>query len=262
MTDDSDRVLLPGAGACLTSGNVLSGAGRVRWMVREPSQAAADNGWRIFSEVDTEEYLHDASNLEIVDFNRVCEIEPALLGIWDLPVGSDLELVRDGGTIAVVDTATGAPVPLDDLHVPSPHRGSWRDTTSEQAQGDLDELLDTVLTFADQQVARAGALAPFGASIDAEGTAALAAADPSAATDAQAALALLRDGFRSRTGELRAVAVVADVRTADSDAVRVELEHREGTCLVVLQPYSRSRLRKKVTFGAMSVSAGERHTWA
>ena len=29
---------------------------RVRWMVREVSQVAADNGWRIFSEVDTEEY--------------------------------------------------------------------------------------------------------------------------------------------------------------------------------------------------------------
>lgn len=261
MTDRTDRPLLPGAGACLVSRNVLSGAGRVRWMVREASQVAADNGWRIFSEVDTEEYLHDAGNLEVVDFNRVCEIEPALLGIWDLPVGSDLELVRDGRHLRVVDAASGAPVPLDDLYVPVPHRGSWREATSEQAQDDLDELLDVVLTFADEQVARAGALAPFGASVGTDGAAALAAADPTSA-DSETVLAVLRDGFRSRAGALRAVAVVADARTADSDAVRVELEHREGTCLVVLQPYSRSRLRKKVTFGAMSVSVGERHTWA
>ena len=75
--------------------------------------------------------------------------------------------------------------------------------------------------------------------------------------------AALRSGGAERVrGGRRAVAVVADARTADSDAVRVELEHREGTCLFVLQPYSRSRLRKKVTFGAMSVSVGERHTWA
>lgn len=261
MTDATERPLLPGAGACLVSRNVLSGAGRVRWMVREVSQVAADNGWRIFSEVDTEEYLHDAANLEVVDFDRVCEIEPALLGIWDLPVGSDLELVRDGGRLSLVDTATGAPVPLDDLHVPAPHRGSWRDTTSDQAQDDLDELLDVVLTFADEQVARGGGLAPFGATVDTDGAAAMAAADPTSA-DARTALAVLRDGFRSQAGVLRAVAVVATVRTGDSDAVRVELEHREGTCLVVLQPYSRSRVRKKVTFGAMSVSVGERHTWA
>jgi len=54
---------IPSAGACLVSKNVLSGAGRVRWMVREQSRAAADNGWRIFSHIDTDAYLHDADNL-------------------------------------------------------------------------------------------------------------------------------------------------------------------------------------------------------
>ena len=44
---------IPKAGACLVSTNVLSGVGRVRWMVRQESQAPVDNGWRIFSHVDT-----------------------------------------------------------------------------------------------------------------------------------------------------------------------------------------------------------------
>lgn len=98
------------AGACTVSKNVLSGAGRVRWMVREESRAPADNGWLIFSHIDDDAYLHDADNLEIVDFNRVCEIEPALIAIWDLPVGSDLQIVDDGEGISIVDTATGQPV--------------------------------------------------------------------------------------------------------------------------------------------------------
>ena len=68
---------IPAAGACLVSNNVLSGAGRIKWMVREESRAAAYNGWRIFSDIDTTEYLHDASNLAITDFNSVCELEPA-----------------------------------------------------------------------------------------------------------------------------------------------------------------------------------------
>lgn len=114
----TDQPLIPGAGACLVSKNVLSGAGRVKWMVREPSQAPADNGWRIFSHVDTSEYLHDAANLAIADFNSICELEPALIGIWDLPVGSDLQLVDEGRRLAIVDTATGRPVPEDRLYVP------------------------------------------------------------------------------------------------------------------------------------------------
>ncbi|MFC7619974.1 DUF2185 domain-containing protein [Microlunatus sp. GCM10028923] len=113
---------IPGAGACLTSTNVLSGAGRVRWMVREESRASADNGWRIFSDVDTSEYLADAANLKIVDYNQVCEIEPALIGIWDLPVGSDLQLVDEGQGIKIVDTDTGRELPTEALFVPPQYR--------------------------------------------------------------------------------------------------------------------------------------------
>ncbi|OLT06393.1 hypothetical protein BJF90_16470 [Pseudonocardia sp. CNS-004] len=98
---------IPQAGACLTTKNVLSGAGRVRWMVREESRAAADNGWRIFSSIDTDEYLADSGNMVIAEYNRLCGIEPALIGIWDLPVGSDLQLVDDGRSIKIVDTPSG-----------------------------------------------------------------------------------------------------------------------------------------------------------
>lgn len=101
------------------SKNVLSGAGRIKWMVREESRAPADNGWRIFSDIDTSEYLHDADNLAIADVNSVCELEPALIGIWDLPVGSDLQVVDEGRGIEIVDTATGQPVPADQLYVPA-----------------------------------------------------------------------------------------------------------------------------------------------
>jgi hypothetical protein len=113
---------IPKAGACLTSTNVLTGAGRVKWMVREESRAAADNGWRIFSDIDTSEYLADKANLQIVDYNRVCEIEPALIGIWDFPIGSDLQIVDDGEGIKVVETATGREIPPENFYVPPAHR--------------------------------------------------------------------------------------------------------------------------------------------
>ena len=37
---------IPKAGACLATKNVMSGAGVVRWMVREPSQAHRRNSHR------------------------------------------------------------------------------------------------------------------------------------------------------------------------------------------------------------------------
>ena len=109
---------IPGSGACLVSKNVATRAGRVRWMVREESLDPADNGWRIFSHIDTAEYLADAANLQILPFNDVCAIEPALIGIYDFPVGSDLQLVDEDAGIKIVDTASGREVPPKSFYVP------------------------------------------------------------------------------------------------------------------------------------------------
>ena len=119
-------VIIPDAGACLASKNVLSRAGRVRWMLRYESKNRVDNGWRIFSHIDSSEYLANPNNLEVVDFNEVCAIEPALIGIWDFPVGSDLQIVDDGQRIRVVDTPTGEEIPEDSFYIPppQPRRGS------------------------------------------------------------------------------------------------------------------------------------------
>lgn len=113
---------IPAAGACLATLNVLEGRGRVRWMVREPLKNPADNGWRIMSHIDTSEYLSDASSWKVVDFNQVCAIEPALIGIWDLKVGSDLQLVDDELGLRIVDTPTGREIPRENLYVPPAHR--------------------------------------------------------------------------------------------------------------------------------------------
>jgi hypothetical protein len=43
--------------------------------------------------------------------------------------------------------------------------------------------------------------------------------------------------------------------------VRVELERREDAAVVVLVPYRRSRLNKKVTFGQISGGVGQPNVW-
>lgn len=116
------RELIPRAGACLATDTVLDGAGRVRWMVRETSKNSVDNGWRIMSHLDDAAHLADPASWRVVDFNVVCALEPALIGIWDLAVGSDLQLVDDELGIRVVDTPTGRQIPTENLYVPPLHR--------------------------------------------------------------------------------------------------------------------------------------------
>ena len=113
---------IPKAGAALATKTVLDGSGLVRWMVRVQSRDPADNGWQIISDLDTTEYLNDKSNWRIVAFNDVCNIEPALIGIYDFPVGSDLQIVRDERGISIYDTPTGRQIPVEEFYVPPQFR--------------------------------------------------------------------------------------------------------------------------------------------
>ena len=137
---------------------------------------------------------------------------------------------------------------------------SWRDTTSQAAQDDLDGLLNVVLPFAEQTIAKYGELFPFGASVNAEGQVAMLAGDPGLGEHppSNEVLDTLYQGARSDASSLRAAAFVADVRANGGDAIRVELEHREGVAAVLLIPYARARFTRKVTMGQMSGGPGER----
>ncbi|MFC7437132.1 DUF2185 domain-containing protein [Agrococcus sp. GCM10030265] len=108
---------IPGAGASIATNNVMTGAGKVRWLSREASQDPVDNGWRVLSDIDTDDYLANPDNSRVVDFNELCAIEPALIPIWDFPVGSQLRIDRPGsGGIAIVDEATGRALTREQLY--------------------------------------------------------------------------------------------------------------------------------------------------
>jgi hypothetical protein len=141
---------------------------------------------------------------------------------------------------------------------------SWRETTSQQAQEDLDALLELTLPFAQQQLAEHGEFFPFAAAVGADGTPRLIAADPGlgerpASTDV---LDQLVGGLREQAGDIRAAALVADVRVGESDAARVELEHRDGQAICVLLPYRGRRLRRGVDYGELGAAPGQPRIWS
>ncbi|WP_242214115.1 DUF2185 domain-containing protein [Bacillus cereus group sp. BfR-BA-01383] len=94
------------AGACIISKNIINETGKLKWILREKSIDVVDNGWRFFSEID-DDYINNPENLVVCDFNTVANIEPAILGIYELPIGSDLQLVSENGKIRFVDNLTG-----------------------------------------------------------------------------------------------------------------------------------------------------------
>lgn len=108
--------LVPGAGACLATVKALQHREAPLWVWRRPSETASDNGWRIMSHLDTVEDLEHPDRWHVIDFNQVCAIEPGLAAIWGFPVGTGIQLVRDGTDFYIFDTFTGEQIPPERLY--------------------------------------------------------------------------------------------------------------------------------------------------
>lgn len=100
-------------GGSIVSRNVLENKGRLKWCFRENPVNAVDNGWRFLSEIDTDEFLQESSNMVICDWGTIFDIEPAVMPIFDMPIGTELTLMYDGQRKFFVFSDTGKPVRFD-----------------------------------------------------------------------------------------------------------------------------------------------------
>jgi hypothetical protein len=124
---------IPRSGACLVSRAVADGAEPVARAVRHQPGGGPDNGWRIFGESDARTQSEDA--LVRLSFNEACAIEPALIGIYDFDLGTDLTISRESGRIRVLETSSGREVPPENFYVPPDQRlGSERTAPAAPGQ--------------------------------------------------------------------------------------------------------------------------------
>jgi hypothetical protein len=138
-------------------------------------------------------------------------------------------------------------------------------TPKEEAQ----QLVDLVLPFAEQQLAKYGEFYPNGAELSSSGKIALAMSSNGQEHPPSAELIeLLHTGFaaKAKAGEVRATALVYDAHvlppgsSSKTDAVVIELEHREGYNVIVYFPYTIQS--SVVHFAAPFVTPGPHHVFA
>ena len=112
---------------------------------------------------------------------------------------------------------------------------------------ELEELMNSVLSSAQQMLAQNGEFYPFGGAITNEGElVSTAAYDDDERPSSQMLIDLLVNAFNAeaKQGAYRATAVVYDVRVVPprsevkSDAICIDLDHVDGLSLTVMLPYS------------------------
>jgi hypothetical protein len=141
---------------------------------------------------------------------------------------------------------------------------SWRESASDQAQADLDALLNLALPHAHQLLRTDGKFSPFAAEVrrsDEIGLRPAYSSDGHQRPRPAEALEWLYDDARREAGDIRAVAFVADVRSNRRDAIAFQLEHRDRIAIAIVLPYVRSRFHKAVSLGPMRATPGVPRLW-
>lgn len=95
-----------GLGGSIVSKNILDYKGNLKWCIKERPVNELDNGWRFLSNIDTDDFLSDSSNMLVCDWGTVIELEPAVMNIFNMPQGTDITLINEKGKKFFVYTET------------------------------------------------------------------------------------------------------------------------------------------------------------
>ena len=94
------------AGSCIVTKSLLNGETNFRWLFREEPLDNIDTGWLAFGDSDNDDYVNDPKNLSVVDLNTLINIEPTILNVYEMPVGTDLIFIEEDGEKYFINAKT------------------------------------------------------------------------------------------------------------------------------------------------------------
>lgn len=139
----------------------------------------------------------------------------------------------------------------------------WRTEASQQAQDDLDALLQDSIAMAAELLSDIGSFAPFMLTVDHHSGKSLRRLQ---ATEGQADQAQISANLTlaDDAAQLRARATVCDVTAhgpISGDAIQVAVEHREGIAIDLLVPYLIDTDTVRIDMNSANAAVGVRLLW-
>ena len=147
---------------------------------------------------------------------------------------------------------------------------SWRDSVPEATAADLENLLGTGVSAAQEQLQRNGGFLPFALTVQNDGEVRLVAVSPAdggedsdGEFDADAMISDLNALLRQNRDDFRAAALVCDILLVeeDSDAIHVAAEHRDGSVFAAVLPYAANTATQTWEFGELEADTNEPAIW-
>ena len=93
-------------GSCIITKSLLNGETKLRWLFREEPLNNIDTGWIAFGDSDNDDYVNNPKNLTVVALNTLVNIEPTVLNVYEMPIGTDLIFINENGEKYFINSKT------------------------------------------------------------------------------------------------------------------------------------------------------------
>ena len=97
---------LENVGSCIITKSLMNGETKLRWLFREEPINNIDTGWMAFGDKDNDDYVNNPKNLAVVDLNTLVNIEPTVLNVYEMPIGTDLIFINENGEKYFINSKT------------------------------------------------------------------------------------------------------------------------------------------------------------
>ena len=87
---------------CRVSAKITNEGMKVGFMYREEPDNGSDSGWRFLSGTETQKYINEEANSQIIGLDFVAKLDPAIVPFLDRPFGTDLERIEGTENFQVI----------------------------------------------------------------------------------------------------------------------------------------------------------------
>lgn len=91
MNKEEKDMLASSHGLCLVSKMITVDGYHVGYMYREHAEDEADSGWRFMSGQESEAYIDNARNFDLVDVTIIASRDPAIVPLLNSPPGAEFD---------------------------------------------------------------------------------------------------------------------------------------------------------------------------
>ncbi len=91
-------------GQCMATKAIMESGAQVGYLFREAADFPEDSGWRLFTGLESLDFVDNDDNIEIYDLADIIKLDGSIEPYLDAPVGTELERKEGSKEFTIIES--------------------------------------------------------------------------------------------------------------------------------------------------------------